>query len=230
MSVAASAAAAYPPLSRGRRAGLIALVTAVHASALIVLPSPEPAQAPPGEVEITFVVESPATEPADAVPDPLPPEPQPEPEPEPIPEPPPDQIVTPEPEPTIAPEPRPAPSHPKPEAEPVPRRTEPKRPSARPVAQPGEPSPTARPGRDPGYATRVRAILQARVDSLGLEVSGVVAVAFTVGPGGKLVSHRLVRASGNFAIDRAIRAVLASISFPPPPGGSFAGNVSIRIR
>jgi protein TonB len=77
----------------------------------------------------------------------------------------------------------------------------------------------------------VRAILQARVDGLGLEeVTGMVAVTFTVGPSGRLVSHSLARASGNFAIDRAIRAVLASISFPPPPGGSFAGNVSIRIR
>lgn len=225
--------------NRGRRAGLIVLVTAVHASALIVLPTPDPAQAPPAEVEISFAIEPPATEPTPPA-EPVEPEPEPVAEPEPIPEPepPPEQIAAPEPEPVIVPEPpkeplKPAPKptpKPKPQAE-APRRAEPRRQSVPPAAQTGEPSPSARPGRDPGYAARVRAILQARVDGLGLEeVSGVVAVAFTVGSSGRLVSHSLVRASGNFAIDRAIRAVLASISFPPPPGGSFAGNVSIRIR
>jgi TonB family protein len=81
------------------------------------------------------------------------------------------------------------------------------------------------------YAAQVRAILQARADALGLEdVAGIVGLTFMVGPSGRLVSHGIARPSGNFEIDRAIRGMLASASFPPPPGGSFTGNVTVRIR
>jgi periplasmic protein TonB len=81
------------------------------------------------------------------------------------------------------------------------------------------------------YAARVRTILQARANTLGLEdVEGVVGISFSVGPSGRLVSHGISRASGNFAIDSAIRSMLGSLSFPPPPGGSFSGNVTVRVR
>jgi protein TonB len=81
------------------------------------------------------------------------------------------------------------------------------------------------------YAAQVRAILQARANALGLEdVEGVVGISFSVGPSGRLMSHGISRPSGNFTIDRAIRSMLASVAFPPPPGGSFSGNVTVRVR
>jgi periplasmic protein TonB len=81
------------------------------------------------------------------------------------------------------------------------------------------------------YAAQVRAILQSRANGLGLEdVEGVVGISFQVGPSGRLLSHGISRPSGNGMIDRAIRSMLASLSFPPPPGGSFSGNVVVRVR
>jgi periplasmic protein TonB len=81
------------------------------------------------------------------------------------------------------------------------------------------------------YAAQVRAILQSRANGLGLEdVEGTVGISFQVGPSGRLTSHGISRPSGNFAIDRAIRSMLASVAFPPPPGGSFSGNVVVRVR
>jgi protein TonB len=81
------------------------------------------------------------------------------------------------------------------------------------------------------YAAQVRALLQARANALGLEdVEGVVGVIFEVGPSGRLLSHRVARPSGNYVIDRAIGAMLSSMQFPPPPGGSFSGDVSVRVR
>jgi TonB family protein len=81
------------------------------------------------------------------------------------------------------------------------------------------------------YAAQVRAILQARANAMGLEdVEGVVGISFSVGPSGRLINHGLTRPSGNHVIDRAIRSMLASVSFPPPPGGSFTGNVTVRVR
>jgi protein TonB len=81
------------------------------------------------------------------------------------------------------------------------------------------------------YAAQVRAILQARADALGLEdVAGIVGLTFMVGPSGRLVSHAISRPSGNFEIDRAIRGMMATVSFPPPPGGHFDGNVTVRVR
>jgi periplasmic protein TonB len=86
-------------------------------------------------------------------------------------------------------------------------------------------------GSSGAYAVQVRAILQARANALGLEdVEGVVEVSFSVGASGRLMSHGVTRPSGNFQIDRAIRAMLASMSLPPPPGGSFSGAVLVRVR
>lgn len=90
---------------------------------------------------------------------------------------------------------------------------------------------TARAGADPGYGARVRAMLQARVDGLGLEdVEGTVVVGFTIDASGAVVSHGLSRSSGSGQIDRSISGLLGRLRFPPPPGGRFAATVAIRIR
>ncbi len=90
---------------------------------------------------------------------------------------------------------------------------------------------TARAGADPGYGARVRAVLQARVDGLGLEdVEGTVVVGFTIDASGAVVSHGLARSSGSGQIDRAISGLLGRMRFPPPPSGRFAATVAIRIR
>lgn len=90
---------------------------------------------------------------------------------------------------------------------------------------------TARAGADPGYGTRVRAVLQARIDGLGLEdVEGSVVVAFTIDASGAVASHGLARPSGSGQIDRAVSGLLGRMRFPPPPAGRFAATVVIRIR
>jgi TonB family protein len=50
--------------------------------------------------------------------------------------------------------------------------------------------------------------------------SGVVGVAFTIGPSGAVTSFAITRSSGNKDLDAAARAVVQSAHFPPPPGGS----------
>lgn len=81
------------------------------------------------------------------------------------------------------------------------------------------------------YASRVRAVLQARANALGIEdAEGSVGISFTIGPGGRMAGYSLSRPSGDFRIDRAVRAMLASVSFPPPPGGQFSASVTVRVR
>lgn len=96
----------------------------------------------------------------------------------------------------------------------------------------------ARGGGTPGnaasgaaYAGRVRAILQGRAHALGIEdLEGSVGVTFVIGASGRMESHAITRSSGSGSVDRLIRGMLASASFPPPPGGRFAGSVTIRIQ
>lgn len=81
------------------------------------------------------------------------------------------------------------------------------------------------------YAGRVRAILQGRANALGIEDhEGAVGVSFTIGASGRMESHAITRTSGSGSVDRLIRGMLASASFPPPPGGRFVGSVTIRIQ
>jgi protein TonB len=81
------------------------------------------------------------------------------------------------------------------------------------------------------YAGRVRAILQGRAHALGIEdLEGSVGVTFVIGASGRMESHAITRSSGSGSVDRLIRGMLASASFPPPPGGRFAGSVTIRIQ
>lgn len=80
------------------------------------------------------------------------------------------------------------------------------------------------------YAARLHGLLQARANALGLEdVSGSVGVSFTVSREGRLTGS-IVRPSGNFEIDSALRSMLRGFSVPPPPGGGFSGAVTIRVR
>lgn len=96
----------------------------------------------------------------------------------------------------------------------------------------------ARAGGTPGnavsgaaYAGRVRAILQGRAHALGIEDhEGSVGISFVIGASGRMESHAITRSSGSGTIDRQIRAMLGSASFPAPPGGRFAGSVTIRIQ
>jgi periplasmic protein TonB len=49
---------------------------------------------------------------------------------------------------------------------------------------------------------------------------GVVGVAFTIGASGALSSFAITRSSGDAELDAAARALVQSVRFPPPPGGS----------
>lgn len=81
------------------------------------------------------------------------------------------------------------------------------------------------------YAGKVRAILQARANALGIEdQEGAVGLSFVIGSSGRMESHAITRTSGSASVDRMIRGMMASSSFPPPPGGRFAGSVTIRIH
>ena len=81
------------------------------------------------------------------------------------------------------------------------------------------------------YAGKVRAILQARANALGIEdQEGSVGLSFVIGGSGRMESHAITRTSGSASVDRMIRGMMASASFPPPPGGRFSGTVNIRIQ
>lgn len=82
-----------------------------------------------------------------------------------------------------------------------------------------------------GYAAQVRGILQARANRLGMDdVAGTVAIAFQIDAQGRVSSHAITRTSGVAEIDRAVRGMMGSVSFPPPPGGRFAVNVTVRVQ
>lgn len=124
-----------------------------------------------------------------------------------------------------------------------PPKREPPRPLARPqpkqqaalAPRPANSAPAARPpgagGADPGYASRVRAMLQARAHALGFEdVNATVGLSFTIDASGRVTTAAIAKPSGDFKVDAALRRMLASASFPPPPGGRFTGAVTVRIR
>lgn len=61
-------------------------------------------------------------------------------------------------------------------------------------------------------------------------VEGSVGVSFTIGAGGRIVSHAITRSSGHASLDESVRSLMASVAFPPPPGGAFPYATSIRFR
>ena len=60
-------------------------------------------------------------------------------------------------------------------------------------------------------------------------IEGTVVVTFSVGGGGRVSAHRIVRSSGQPVLDRAVDRMLATVSLPPPPGGVFRATVPIRF-
>lgn len=60
-------------------------------------------------------------------------------------------------------------------------------------------------------------------------VAGSVGVAFTVGGGGTIVSHSIVRSSGHGELDAAVHGMMAAVRLPPPPGGVYRSSISVRF-
>ncbi len=86
-------------------------------------------------------------------------------------------------------------------------------------------------GNDPGYASHVRAVLQSRANALGFEdVNASVSLSFVIGASGQVSSSSLSRPSGDARVDGALRRMIASCVFLPPPGERFSGTVTVRIH
>jgi TonB family protein len=82
-----------------------------------------------------------------------------------------------------------------------------------------------------GYGAHVRAILQARAKAIGFtNATASVGLSLTIGPSGSVSAVAIIASSGDLTIDKAIRSIATGASFPPPPGGSFSGAVTIRLR
>lgn len=62
------------------------------------------------------------------------------------------------------------------------------------------------------------------------DVTGVVGVAFTIGPTGRLTSLSVTRSSGSSILDAAARTTLRAIHAPPPPDGRFSTSTNIRFH
>ncbi|NLH79550.1 MAG: energy transducer TonB [Phyllobacteriaceae bacterium] len=60
--------------------------------------------------------------------------------------------------------------------------------------------------------------------------TGSVGVAFTIGSGGSIVSHTIVRSSGYAVLDNAVHAMMRGVHLPPPPGGHFSSSVTVRFN
>jgi periplasmic protein TonB len=80
------------------------------------------------------------------------------------------------------------------------------------------------------YRSIVQSRLAGRKSELAVRGKGVVAIRFTIGPSGRVVSASVARSSGNGALDQAARSLVASASFPPPPGGKFSAVVPFRVN
>ena len=60
-------------------------------------------------------------------------------------------------------------------------------------------------------------------------VTGSVGVAFTVGPSGEVIDDAITRSSGDAALDGAVRAMMAAVRAPPPPGGLFRATTTVTF-
>jgi protein TonB len=216
------------PLVMGAVVGLHVLGLAVTRSAAV---SVAPSTAP--------VLELAAAEPEpEAAPIPVaaaePPPPEPEPEPEPEPPPLPQDAV-------VLPDPAPPPPPPKPvkkvEKKPVEKKPVVPRTAAIESNEAREAKAaaleTAR-AAAASYAARVAGELERRKrypsEAKAARVVGTVLLAFVIGPAGAIVSHSILRSSGNAALDAAVHAMVAAAHFDPPPGGRFASSIPIRFK
>jgi protein TonB len=84
------------------------------------------------------------------------------------------------------------------------------------------------------YRSIVQARLSARRGAIsaraGAGVRGRVIIAFSIGASGRVTSASVSRSSGNVRLDAAARSVVASTSFPPPPGGSYRRGIPISVE
>jgi protein TonB len=87
-------------------------------------------------------------------------------------------------------------------------------------------------------SSEYRSIVQARLSarrgaissSAGSGVRGRVIIAFLIGASGRVTAASVSKSSGNARLDAAARSVVASTSFPPPPGGSFRSGIPISVE
>jgi protein TonB len=83
------------------------------------------------------------------------------------------------------------------------------------------------------YRSVVNARLAARrsaIQSRAAGARGRVVIFFTIGASGSVVSASVSQSSGNAKLDSVARAIIASTSFPPPPGGSYRNGVPIALK
>lgn len=84
------------------------------------------------------------------------------------------------------------------------------------------------------YRSIVQARLSARKGALQATASrglkGYVVVSFSIGASGNVTRASVSKSSGNGAVDSAARAMVASTSFPPPPGGSFSARLPVMVK
>jgi TonB family protein len=58
----------------------------------------------------------------------------------------------------------------------------------------------------------------------------MVRITFTIGASGRVVNHAITKSSGNATLDAAAHAMMSAVQAPPPPGGSFRGQIAIRFQ
>jgi protein TonB len=84
------------------------------------------------------------------------------------------------------------------------------------------------------YRSIVQARLNARKKALqsvvGGGANGLVVVSFSIGSSGRVTRASVVKSSGNGSVDAAARSMVASTSFPPPPGGSFSARLPVQVK
>lgn len=98
----------------------------------------------------------------------------------------------------------------------------------------GAPSSNAQPGAArEHYGALLRAeIMRRRVypaEAASRGEQGTVMARVTIGPGGTAISHAVLRGSGIASFDQAVPRIMARLSLPPPPGGSYTATVAIRF-
>lgn len=233
----------------------------IELAAVSVAPEAPPEELPPAPQPTQTEPEPPPPEPEpEPIKEPEPPPPEPEPEPEPVKQPEP-EIKLPElPEipdaaAVLAPPPPPKPEKPKVEPKPKPRvverrkRVEREKPRARQAtAPPPSPAPAAAPSSAPVGAAAApsvsiaswRGMLIAHLNRYkrfppGAR-TGTVQVAFSIDRGGRVLSARLTRSSGDTALDEeAVSMVRRASPVPAPPsgvggGGAIALAVPVRFN
>lgn len=236
----AAALAGYRPQEGLRLAGPIEIAL-VSDPAPEAAPTPESLPAPEARAEPEPVEPETQTPPEPVPPEPPPIEaPPPAPEPPPIPVPPSPPVAEPPPPPEPPPpvevespaEKKKPPQRRKPPREDEPRRQVSTIDSTRSEAARAEAAAAAR-SAAASYAAEVSAELRrhrhypAAAREAG--ITGVVVVAFVIGPGGRVATHSIVRSSGHPILDQAVRGMLRAFSLPPPPGGFFRSTVPVRF-